>query len=211
MPGWSSSAWGARPGNCCTRSLGGREGKGAPRLSIRNGTVNAWTEGMSDPRTLRCYEYLNRPYDAVRRVLRERPLDLFRQASRSAAARATEVASSLHTRVAGIELGVDVTIYVHAVHEEDGVAGMSPVTRVVLGWEAMRAPMLFPVMRAELSFWPLTSTETQFEIEGTYRPPLGAVGNAADAVLGHRIAEATVHQFLEDIVEQLRSELPEKQ
>jgi hypothetical protein len=166
---------------------------------------------MSDPRKLQCYEYVNRPYDAVRRVLRERPLVIFRRATRSAAARASEVASNMHTQLAGFELGVDVTIHVHAVHDEEGVAGMSPLTRIALGWEAMRAPMLFPVMKAELSLWPLTSSETQFEIEGTYRPPLGVIGNAADAVIGHRIAEATVHQFLEDIVEQLRAELPNKQ
>lgn len=64
-------------------------------------------------------------------------------------------------------------------------------------------------MTAELSLWPLTSTETQLEILGAYRPPLGIVGNALDAAVGHRLAEATVHRFLDDVVEQLRRELPE--
>jgi hypothetical protein len=62
-------------------------------------------------------------------------------------------------------------------------------------------------MKAELSLWPLTSSETQLEIEGAYRPPLGVVGAAADAALGHRLAEATVHRFLDDVVEQVRREL----
>jgi hypothetical protein len=64
-------------------------------------------------------------------------------------------------------------------------------------------------MKAVLSFWPLTSSETQMEIEGAYRPPLGAVGNVADAAVGHRVAEAAVHRFLDDVVEQIRRELPE--
>jgi hypothetical protein len=79
-----------------------------------------------------------------------------------------------------------------------------------LSWEAARAAAIFPSMRAELSAWPLATTETQLEIEGTYTPPLGMVGNALDALLGHRLAEAAVHRFLEDVVEHLRHELPER-
>jgi hypothetical protein len=163
---------------------------------------------MSEPRKLQCYQYVNRPYAAVRDRLRQRPLDVFQSATTSAAARAHAIAASLHAQVAGLDLGVDVRIHVHAIEEEEGVAGMSPVTRVTLGWEAARAAAFFPVMNAELSFWPLTSTETQLDLEGVYRPPLGIVGNAVDAVVGHRVAEATVHRFLDDVVEQLRRELP---
>jgi hypothetical protein len=136
-------------------------------------------------------------------------LGVFQRATESASARASEVGATLHARVGSVDVGVDVRIHVHAVNEDEGVAGMSPVLRVTLGWEANRAAALFPVMKAELSFWPLTATETQLELDGTYRPPLGIVGNAADAVLGHRIAEASVHRFLDDIVEQVRRELPE--
>jgi hypothetical protein len=63
-------------------------------------------------------------------------------------------------------------------------------------------------MHLELSAWPLSSTETQLEITGEYRPPLGMVGQAMDAALGHRIAEASVHSFLEDVVEQMKRDLP---
>jgi hypothetical protein len=63
-------------------------------------------------------------------------------------------------------------------------------------------------MQAELSFWPLTSTETQLELEGAYEPPLGLVGGAIDAAVGHRLAEAVVHRFLNDVVEQLRRDIP---
>lgn len=163
---------------------------------------------MSEPHKLRCYQYVNRPYESVRVLLHQRPLEVFQRATTSAAARAGEVASSLHTRFAGIEVGVDVRIHVQAVRDEEGIAGMSPLTRIRLAWEAVRAAALFPVMKAQLSFWPLTSTETQLEIEGAYQPPLGLLGNAADAAVGHRLAEATVHRFLDEVVEQLRCELP---
>ncbi|HEY8090766.1 MAG TPA: hypothetical protein VIF09_23050 [Polyangiaceae bacterium] len=163
---------------------------------------------MSEPRKLRCYQYVNRPYGAVRELLRERPLEVFQRATTSAAARADAIAASLHTAIAGVEVGVDVRIHVHAIQDEQGIAGVAPLTCITLAWEATRGAALFPVMKADLSFWPLTPSETQLEIEGAYRPPLGVVGNAVDAAIGHRVAEATVHRFLDDVVEQLRRELP---
>jgi len=164
---------------------------------------------MSEPRKLRCYQYVNRPYGAVRELFSQRAVEIFQRATTSAAARANAIGASLHAEIGGIDLGVDVRIHVHAIRDDQGVAGLSPLTRVTIAWEAVRAAALFPVMNAELSFWPLTSTETQLEIEGAYRPPLGIVGTALDAAVGHRVAEATVHRFLDDVVEQVRSELPE--
>jgi hypothetical protein len=159
-------------------------------------------------RTLRCYGYVDRPYEAVRTVLHERPLELLRRATASAAARAEELASSLRVGIAGVELGVQVTIHVRAVRDEEGVAGLSPVTHVTVGWEAAQAPSLFPLMSAQLSARPLTSTETQIEIEGDYTPPFGALGTAINAAVGHRIAEASVSRLLDAVVEQIRRELP---
>lgn len=161
---------------------------------------------MSTPQELRCYAYVNRPYAVVRQALHQRPRELLQRATASAAERANSLATSLRAGAAGIEIGVEVRIHVHGVREEEGVAGLSPVTRLSLGWEAARAPAVFPVMSAELSAWPLSSSETQLEIEGTYQPPLGAVGKAVDAAIGHRIAQASVHKLLEDVVEQLRRE-----
>ncbi len=168
------------------------------------GTIRALPYGMSELRKVRCYQYINRPYAEVRHLLRERGASLFQRATASAAARATEVGATLHAGVGSVEVAVDVRIHVNAVREDEGVAGLSPVLRIALGWEASQAPSLFPVMTAELSFWPITATETQLEIEGNYRPPLGFVGKVADAAIGHRIAEASIHRFLDDVVEQIR-------
>ena len=162
---------------------------------------------MSKPRQIRCYAYVNCPYSSVRAPLHQHPLDLLQRATTSAAARASSLAASLRVGIGAIEVGVGIKIHVHAVREEEGVAGLTPVTRVKLSWEAASASALFPIMSAELSAWPLSSSETQLEIEGDYRPPLGALGNAIDATIGHRIAEASLHRFLEDLVEQLQRDL----
>jgi hypothetical protein len=163
---------------------------------------------MTEPRKLRCYQYVNRPYEQVRALLCGEPLVLLQRATNSAAARASSLATSLHVGVGGIEVGVNVRPHLRRIRDEQGVAGLSPATCLEIGWEASRAPALFPSMHLELSAWPLSSTETQLEIAGEYRPPLGIVGNALDAAIGHRIAEASVHRLLDDVVEQVRRDLP---
>jgi len=163
---------------------------------------------MKEPR-VRIYQYVNRSYGAVRELFRLQAQELFQRATTSAAARASALAANLHASLGGVDVGVDVRIHVQSVRDEVGVAGMSPVTHVALAWEALRAPALFPVMNAQLSVWPLTASETQLEIEGAYRPPLGVAGSVIDAAVGHRVAEAAIHRFLDDVVEQLRRELPE--
>jgi hypothetical protein len=188
---------------------GMRKTSNGRRAALENGTGRAFPRRMSEARKICCYGYVNRSYESVRDVLHQRPLELLQQATTSAAERANSLAASLRLGVAGIEIGVGVRIDVRAVREEEGVAGMSPVTRVVLGWEAASGSSLFPIMSAQLSAWPLMASETQLELEGSYSPPLGIVGTAIDAAVGHRIAEASVHRLLDDVIEQLRRDLPQ--
>jgi hypothetical protein len=65
----------------------------------------------------------------------------------------------------------------------------------------------FPLMKADLSIYPITATETQLDFNGLYEPPLGPLGKAMNAMIGHRIAEASVHRFVTDVAEYLRRTL----
>jgi len=155
---------------------------------------------------LRCYEYVNRPYAEVRDALRADPVRIFRSATRGAAGRATDLATKLRVEIGAVELGADVDIDVREVEEKPKESGRSsPVTRIKIAWKAARASALFPYMEAELSIYPLSSEETQLDLRGTYRPPLGAFGSAVDSLIGHRIAEASVHRFLSDVATYLKS------
>ena len=62
---------------------------------------------------------------------------------------------------------------------------------------------LFPLMKAELEIQPLshhpTHPLTQLGIAGRYRPPAGLLGAVGDALLGHRIAEAAIRNFVTDL------------
>ena len=52
---------------------------------------------------------------------------------------------------------------------------------------------------------PITSTETQLDFGGGYEPPMGPLGGALDAMIGHRIADASIHRFLADVAHHLRT------
>jgi hypothetical protein len=166
---------------------------------------------MSEPRTLRCYEYITSPYDDVRAALVEDTRGVFERATYAANGRARMLVSTLHARIAGLEIGKDVIIEVEGLAEEPRAAGVSgPRMRVLLTWRAKEARDWFPVMSAEVAIFPLSSHETQLELIGHYAPPMGVVGQALDALVGHRIAEATAHRFIEDVAMALRREAPTK-
>ena len=66
---------------------------------------------------------------------------------------------------------------------------------------------LFPLMKADLSIYPITATETQLDFDGFYKPPLGPLGKAMNAMVGHRLAETCIHRFVSHLAEYLRKSL----
>jgi hypothetical protein len=162
---------------------------------------------VSKGKAISVFDYVNHPYEAVKDKLTANALEVFRNATKTAAMRAKSVASELHVNIAGIEVGTDIAISVKSIEDQPKKAMSSPVTRIHLEWEAAKMPRLFPFMKAELSIYPLTSTETQLYLSGNYEPPMSVLGSLIDAVVGHRIAEASVHHFVKDVAVYLRKEL----
>ena len=156
---------------------------------------------------LRTYDYVNHPYAKVREVLARDATAVFRAATKAASSRAHEVAAALRIHVAGIEIQKDIVIAVKRIDERQSAALGTLVTHIDLQWEAAESPRLFPLMRAELKVYALTATETQLDLEGQYDPPLGALGKVVDAIVGRRIAEASVRQFLVDVADYMRRTL----
>jgi hypothetical protein len=156
---------------------------------------------------IRSYDYVNQPYHLVRDALKHDALAVFQAATKAAADRARTLASELRVDVAGIGVKADIKIEVKSVEENALEGVISPSTRLYLEWEAVTLPALFPLMKAELSIYPLTPTETQLDFLGAYEPPFGAVGKAMNAIVAHRIAEASVHRFVADVAAYLRNVL----
>ena len=160
---------------------------------------------MTQPHELHCYDYVNHPYTVVRDALRTDLGGLFERATKSAAGRAHTLAANLKVDLGVLEIGTDVVIEVLGVEErEEGPIGRTGTTFIKLRWNAARAAALFPSMEAELIVYPLSKNETQIELHGRYTPPLGAVGSALDSLIGHRVADASVHRFVTDVASLLR-------
>jgi hypothetical protein len=163
---------------------------------------------MSEPRELHCYQYVNVDYAAVRNALHRDALGIFQRATATAISRASELFSTLHVSLGALEIGVDVRIAVRAVNDKVTALG-DHKTELELSWTATNGAALFPSMEATLSVYALSSQETQLDLHGRYRPPLGVVGNALDALVGHRIAEASVLRFVQGVATRLSTELAE--
>ncbi len=162
---------------------------------------------MTTGREIRCYDYVNHPYERVRNALQQDALTVFQSATKTAAHRAQSVAAELHVDIGGIGVKSDIKIAVTKVEEETLDAIRTPTTRLLLEWEAATMPRFFPLMKGELSIYPLTPTETQLDFSGVYQPPFGAVGKTMNAIVGHRIAEVSVHDFVRDVAGYLRQSL----
>jgi hypothetical protein len=76
-----------------------------------------------------------------------------------------------------------------------------PMTWEPHGW-------LLPRLDAELELGTLGSHRTQLAINGRYDPPLGTVGRTIDRLALHRIAEATIKDFLDRLASTLQTPQP---
>jgi hypothetical protein len=162
---------------------------------------------MSTGRQIRSYDYVNHPYERVRDTLKQNAVAVFQSATTAAASRAESVAAELHVDFAGVGVKADIKIVVKGIEEKPADVTSSASTRLLLEWEASALPRLFPLMQGELSIYPLTGRETQLDFSGTYEPPFGALGKTMNAIAGHRIAEVSVHRFVNDVAGYLRKTL----
>jgi hypothetical protein len=79
-----------------------------------------------------------------------------------------------------------------AVHADFAVAAMR--------WEAAGpGGTLFPALDADIGLTRAGPDVTVLAVSGTYRPPLGTLGAGADRVIMHRIAQATIRAFTQQV------------
>ena len=80
------------------------------------------------------------------------------------------------------------------------------MTSLPLTWEPVGLEGLLPRLDAHLELGMLGGDQTQLAISARYRPPLGVVGQAIDRILLHRVAEATVKDFLDRVGQAITSQ-----
>ncbi len=71
---------------------------------------------------------------------------------------------------------------------------------MAMRWEADGpGGALFPALDADITLSPAGDDATKLTVAGVYRPPLGVLGAGLDRMLLHRVAEATIRVFAQDI------------
>jgi hypothetical protein len=77
---------------------------------------------------------------------------------------------------------------------------------LALRWEAAgHGASLFPVLDADLTLRPTGERACVLRLDGSYRPPLGAVGAGLDRAVLHHVAAATVRAFTRTVAGMLTS------
>ena len=72
-------------------------------------------------------------------------------------------------------------------------------TWVPLGWKPAAGEAFFPAIEGELVAAALGKDLTQIGLSARYKPPFGALGSTLDRMFLHRVAEATVQDFVQRI------------
>lgn len=151
-------------------------------------------------RPIRTYAYAKVAFDDAIALLAGDPERLLQDATEDADADADRVVGNLRTTIAGLDLERDVTV---TLGEFDPVEVLR--STVPIRWQATRGHVWFPTMDATLEITALSlhPPEVQVTLAGAYDPPLGSVGATIDALVAHRVAEATAHTFVNEVARRL--------
>lgn len=72
-------------------------------------------------------------------------------------------------------------------------------TWLPLTWKPTSAEAFFPALEGELEAAPLGKELTQIGLSARYKPPFGLLGTTLDRMFLHRVAEATVQDFVQRV------------
>lgn len=166
-------------------------------------------------RWLYFYDYVNRKGSEIVAIIGSRPVGIFLNATQAAIDETAQFQSRLHVQLAGFDIGRVVEIDLGKPHDEIGhELEIEPGKPLRWGysvffpikWHAKDQKGLFPAMDAELEVVPLGDQPplTQIGLKGSYSPPLGPLGTLGDSLVMHRVAEASVRNFVSDLAARLR-------
>jgi|SRR5919204_2195193 hypothetical protein len=149
---------------------------------------------------LRAFVEIRIPAESAASVLRGLPRTLVESFAVEAIDHGHTVLAEVGFPVAGRRVGKQVEI-------ELGDAVETPSrTWLPLVWRATGAGGLFPSLEGELEAAPLGKDLTHIGLSARYKPPFGVLGTTLDRMLLHRIAEATIQDFLQRVAEAVDGE-----
>jgi hypothetical protein len=149
----------------------------------------------------RYYLELPLPFEEVQETLLNRPQDWVPGLAEGAEERSDRLLAEVGFGSPGRRVGKRVEI------ELGRPFLVASKTILPLTWRATGSEALFPSLEADLEVAQLSRNRTQLSVSARYRPPLGALGRAIDKALLHRVAEATIKDFLDRAGETIQARL----
>lgn len=152
-------------------------------------------------RPLHYYAYVEARFDLVTRLLAEDAMAVLQRATDGAREQAGTLSRSLEVEVGGLSISRQVSIEVGDFEPREVTRSVVP-----LRWTAERSGLLFPTLAAQLEVSAVTLDPplTQITVDGSYEPPLGVVGAGVDRLVLHRLAEATMHRFTNEVASRIQ-------
>jgi len=148
---------------------------------------------------IRYYLELQLPFDEVERALLADPASWLPGMATEAGDRGERLLVEV-----GFEAGDDRRVDREVQIEVGEPVSVRPETTMLpVAWEAKHGARVFPQLDADIEIAALGAGHTQLSMSARYRPPLGMIGRALDKALMHRVAEATVKDFLDRVGERL--------
>jgi hypothetical protein len=142
---------------------------------------------------VRYYVELPLPARQVEHVMLDSPADWLSTVAGEAQRRGDYLLTEIGVGPLGPKLGRRVTVQVGQPVRFPSMTSL-PVT-----WEPVALEGMLPRLDADIELGSLGEDWTQLAISARYRPPLGALGRTVDRVLLHRVAEATLKDFLDRV------------
>jgi hypothetical protein len=140
---------------------------------------------------LRYYVELDLPTEQVEAVLLDGPSTWLPALADGAVERAAPLLAEIGVGPGGLPVAKRVTVRLgHPVRFPSKLS-------LPMSWEP--GGRLLPRLDAELELGPLGRDRSQLAMNGRYDPPLGTVGRTVDRLALHRIAEATIKDFLDRV------------
>jgi hypothetical protein len=142
---------------------------------------------------VRYYLELPLPAGQVEHAMLDSPADWLSTVAGAAQERGDGLLTEVGVGPLGPRLARRVTVQVGAPVQ------FPSMTSLPLTWEPVGLEGLLRRLDANIELGFLGEDRTQLAISARYRPPLGVVGQAVDRVLLHRVAEATLKDFLDRV------------
>jgi hypothetical protein len=149
---------------------------------------------------LRYYVELDLPAEQVQSTLLDSPTSWLPALADGAAERAEPLLAEVGVGPSGLRIARQVTVRLGKPVQFPSKLSL-PMT-----WEP--GGRLLPRLDGELELGTLGTHRTQLAISGRYDPPLGTVGRTVDRIALHRVAEATIKDFLDRVAAVLQAAAP---